>query len=80
MVSLHIFLLLVDTSTKTVGYKEGSGFTHAYNDEPITFYPMEAHEGIRDVGNFKIMLCNNLRLIELQWYNIIKFNKLTNNI
>lgn len=46
-----MFLLLVDTSTKTVGYKEGSGFTHAYNDEPITFYPMEAHEGIRDVGN-----------------------------
>ena len=42
-------LLSVDTSTKTVGYKEGSGFTHAYNDEPITFNPMEAHEGIRDV-------------------------------
>ena len=41
----------MDTSTKTVGYKEGSGFTHAYNDEPITFYPMEAHEGIRDVRN-----------------------------
>lgn len=36
---------------KTVGYKEGSGFTHAYNDEPITFNPMEAHEGIRDVRN-----------------------------
>ena len=32
-----------------MGYKEGSGFTHAYNDEPITFNPMEAHEGIRDV-------------------------------
>nr|XP_058963172.1 protein phosphatase 1 regulatory subunit 32-like [Pocillopora verrucosa]XP_058963173.1 protein phosphatase 1 regulatory subunit 32-like [Pocillopora verrucosa] len=38
----------MDTSTKSVGYKEGSGFTHAYNDEPITFNPMEAHEGIRD--------------------------------
>lgn len=36
---------------KTVGYKEGSGFIHAYNDEPITFNPMEAHEGIRDVRN-----------------------------
>lgn len=69
MVSIYFFSLLVDTSTKTVGYKEGSGFTHAYNDEPITFYPMEAHEGIRDVGNFNIMLSNNLRPIELQWYN-----------
>lgn len=38
----------MDTSTKTVGYKEGSGFTHAYSDEPITFNPMEAHEGMRD--------------------------------
>ncbi|EDO43736.1 predicted protein [Nematostella vectensis] len=38
----------MDTSKKTVGYKEGSGFTHAYNDEPITFYPMEAYEGLRD--------------------------------
>ena len=46
----------MDTSTKTVGYKEGSGFTHAYNDEPITFYPMEAHEGIRDVGNWSCSL------------------------
>lgn len=44
-----VLFLSVDTSTKTVGYKEGSGFTHAYNDEPITFNPMEAHEGIRDV-------------------------------
>ena len=43
----------MDTSTKTVGYKEGSGFTHAYSDEPITFYPMEAHQGIRDVRNVK---------------------------
>lgn len=50
--TIYFFLLLVDTSKKTVGYKEGSGFTHAYNDEPITFYPMEAHEGIRDVGNW----------------------------
>lgn len=39
----------MDTSTKTVGYKEGSGFTHAYNDEPVTFNPMEAYQGIRDV-------------------------------
>jgi len=46
---LVFFYFSVDTSTKTVGYKEGSGFTHAYNDEPITFNPMEAHEGIRDV-------------------------------
>lgn len=45
----------MDTSTKTVGYKEGSGFTHAYNDEPITFNPMEAHEGIRDVRCVIIM-------------------------
>ena len=66
MVSIYFFLLLVDTSTKTVGYKEGSGFTHAYNDEPITFYPMEAHEGIRDVGNLSHSLI--LRPNELWWY------------
>lgn len=46
----------MDTSTKIVGYKEGSGFTHAYNDEPITFHPIEAHEGIRDVGNLSCSL------------------------
>ena len=51
----------MDTSTKTVGYKEGSGFTHAYNDEPITFYPMEAHQGIRDVRNVKINITKTLR-------------------
>ena len=43
--------ITVDTSKKTMGYKEGSGFTHAHNDEPITFNPMEAYEGIRDVSN-----------------------------
>lgn len=49
---LFFYYPSVDTSTKSVGYKEGSGFTHAYNDEPITFNPMEAHEGIRDVRHF----------------------------
>lgn len=38
----------MDTSTKTVGYKEGSGFTHAYNDEPVTYRPTEAHDGRTD--------------------------------
>ena len=46
-----IAFITVDTSKKTMGYKEGSGFTHAHNDEPITFNPMEAYEGIRDVSN-----------------------------
>lgn len=46
-----IDFVTVDTSKKTMGYKEGSGFTHAHNDEPITFNRMEAYEGIRDVSN-----------------------------
>ncbi len=29
----------------SVGGKEGSGFTHAYNTEPITFHPDYAHDG-----------------------------------
>ncbi|XP_071941327.1 stabilizer of axonemal microtubules 4-like [Antedon mediterranea] len=29
----------LDTSTKTVGGKQGSGYTHAYNVEPITYHP-----------------------------------------
>ena len=53
---MFFFSLSVDTSTKTVGCKEGSGFTHAYNDEPITFNPLEAHEGIRDVSGVIIEL------------------------
>ncbi|XP_031556028.1 protein phosphatase 1 regulatory subunit 32-like [Actinia tenebrosa] len=38
----------MNTSCKTVGHKEGSGFTHAYNDEPVLFNPMEAYEGLKD--------------------------------
>ncbi|KAK3724554.1 hypothetical protein QZH41_019602, partial [Actinostola sp. cb2023] len=38
----------MNTSCKTVGYKEGSGFTHAYNDEPVTFNPMESYDGLID--------------------------------
>lgn len=63
--------LSVDTSTKTVGYKEGSGFTHAYNDEPITFNPMEAYQGIRDVRC--VMYC---KLIQKVNYVPLKFNNL----
>ena len=54
----------MDTSTKSVGYKEGSGFTHAYNDEPVTFRPTEAHDGLRDVScthfhiNYEQTLCD----------------------
>ena len=36
---------VVNTSRKTVGRKEGSGFTHAYNDEPITYRATEAYGG-----------------------------------
>ena len=35
----------MDTSTKTVGRKEGSGFVHAYNNEPITYRPNECFDG-----------------------------------
>lgn len=35
----------MDLSTKTVGPKEESGFTHAFNNEPITFKPTEAYDG-----------------------------------
>lgn len=34
--------IIVDVSTKTVGFKEGSGFTHAINVEPITYRPTES--------------------------------------
>ncbi|XP_052242813.1 protein phosphatase 1 regulatory subunit 32-like isoform X2 [Dreissena polymorpha] len=37
----------MDTSCKTVGPKEFSGFTHAYNDEPITFIPGNPHKNER---------------------------------
>lgn len=37
----------VDTSDKTVGPKEDSGFVHAYNDEPITFVPGNPHKNDR---------------------------------
>ena len=33
---------IADTSAKTVGSKEGSGFTHATNIEPITYHPSDA--------------------------------------
>ena len=36
----------MDTSTKTVGPKEGSGFVHAYNNEPITYRPNECFDGV----------------------------------
>ena len=35
--------LAVDLSTKTTGPKEESGFTHAYNEEPITYLPGQPH-------------------------------------
>lgn len=34
-----------DVTRKSVGGKEGSGFTHAYNVEPISFHPDYAHKG-----------------------------------
>lgn len=34
----------VDVSNKTVGQKQGSGYTHAYNVEPITFHPGSPHK------------------------------------
>lgn len=33
-----------DVHTKTVGRKEGSGYTHAYNAEPITFHSGSPHK------------------------------------
>lgn len=37
--------IIRDTSTLAVGPKEGSGFTHAQNVEPITYRPNESFEG-----------------------------------
>ena len=34
----------IDTSEKTFGLKQGSGFTHAYNNEPITYRPNECFD------------------------------------
>ena len=34
-----------DVTRKSVGGKEGSGFTHAHNEEPVTFHPDYAHSG-----------------------------------
>ena len=39
----YIELFSGDVSRRSVGTKEGSGFTHAYNVEPITFHPDNAH-------------------------------------
>lgn len=41
----------VDTSGKDVGPKEDTGFTHAYNDEPITFIPGNPHKNDRPGWN-----------------------------
>ncbi|CAG2189017.1 PPP1R32 [Mytilus edulis] len=37
----------MDVSMKTVGDPEGTGFTHAYNVEPITYYPGDPHKNDR---------------------------------
>ena len=47
---------LVDLSTKIVGPKEDTGFTSAYNVEPITFKPNEAHDG-------KLPVCGILSVV-----------------
>lgn len=36
-------LFIVDVSTKVVGPMEETGFTHAYNVEPVTFNPNNPH-------------------------------------
>ena len=38
-----MLVISADVSTKTVGRKEGSGYTHAYNVEPITFHSGSPH-------------------------------------
>ena len=35
---------------KTCGPKEESGYTHAYNEEPITFVPGNPHKNDRPVS------------------------------
>jgi hypothetical protein len=42
--------ITVDTSGKTVGPQEFSGYVHAYNDEPITFIPGNPHKNERPVN------------------------------
>ena len=39
---------------KTCGAKEGSGYTHSYNDEPITFVPGNPHKNDRPVSRRSI--------------------------
>ena len=43
-------VISVDVSMKTCGAKEGSGYTHSYNDEPITFVPGNPHKNDRPVS------------------------------
>jgi protein phosphatase 1 regulatory subunit 32 len=35
----------LDVSKRSIGPKEGSGFTHADNMEPVTYHPGYAHKG-----------------------------------
>lgn len=44
------YFITVDTSGKTVGPKEYSGFVHSYNDEPITFIPGNPHKNDKPVS------------------------------
>ena len=49
-----IIVISVDVSMKTCGAKEGSGYTHSYNDEPITFVPGNPHKNDRPVSRISI--------------------------
>jgi protein phosphatase 1 regulatory subunit 32 len=40
----------VDISNKIVGDPEGTGYTHAYNVEPITYIPADPHKNDRPVS------------------------------
>lgn len=44
------FFFSVDVSNKTVGDPEGTGYTHAYNVEPITYIPADPHKNDRPVS------------------------------
>lgn len=69
-----MFLLTfeVDVSMKTVGGPEGTGFTHAYNVEPITFIPGDAHKNDRPVSIYNLLTILFIHFLFLPNGNFMK--------
>lgn len=56
---MHVSCVVVDLTNKTVGPHEESGFTHAYNVEPITYIPGSAHKNELPVSSIKLYTINS---------------------